>query len=69
MAAAPHHQQQQLNYFQASPVRGQLEPDTDDTRLGWRYVQCTDTPNQLRVRISHRPTFLLFFPLTLLSST
>lgn len=42
----------QLNYFQTSPVRGQLEPDTGDHGLGWRYIQCTDTPNQLRVCVS-----------------
>ena len=39
-----------LNYFQQSPVRGQLEPTDGVSRSGWRYLQCTDTPNELRVR-------------------
>lgn len=37
-----------LQYFQPSPVRGQLEPPNATTRPGWRYLQCTDTPNELR---------------------
>lgn len=48
----PH--RQSLNYYQQSPVRGQLEPISQDdgyTRTGWRWLQCTDTPNELRVRI------------------
>lgn len=47
---------QTLNYFQQSPVRGQLEPPDGYARTGWRYLQCTDTPNELRVRrIRHNP--------------
>ncbi|KAI0348594.1 hypothetical protein BDW22DRAFT_108235 [Trametopsis cervina] len=38
-----------LNYFQQSPVRGQLEPCDSTPKSGWRYLQCTDTPNELRV--------------------
>lgn len=38
-----------LNYFQQSPVRGQLEPTDGGSKSGWRYLQCTDTPNELRV--------------------
>lgn len=37
-----------LQYFQPSPVRGQLEPPDASTRPGWRYLQCTDTPNELK---------------------
>ena len=37
-----------LQYFQPSPVRGQLEPPDAATRPGWRYLQCTDTPNELK---------------------
>jgi hypothetical protein len=43
-----------LNYFQLSPVRGQLEPEEPaNARTGWRFIQCTDTPNQLKVS-AHR---------------
>jgi len=37
-----------LQYFQPSPVRGQLEPPDANTQPGWRYLQCTDTPNELK---------------------
>ena len=37
-----------LQYFQPSPVRGQLEPPDASSRPGWRYLQCTDTPNELK---------------------
>jgi len=37
-----------LQYFQPSPVRGQLEPPDATTRPGWRWLQCTDTPNELK---------------------
>jgi len=37
-----------LQYFQPSPVRGQLEPPDATTRPGWRFLQCTDTPNELK---------------------
>lgn len=51
MASHRHAHQPQLNYFQQPPVRGQLEPITADgyARTGWRWLQCTDTPNELRV--------------------
>ena len=40
-----------LDYLQPSPVRGQLEPHDELTRKsGWRFLQCTDTPNELKVR-------------------
>lgn len=38
-----------LSYYQTSPVRGQLEPYESQSRQGWRYLQCTDTPNELKV--------------------
>ncbi|KAI6136607.1 hypothetical protein F5141DRAFT_1288328 [Pisolithus sp. B1] len=38
-----------LDYLQASPVRGQLEPRDEVTnKPGWRFLQCTDTPNELK---------------------
>lgn len=37
-----------LQYFQPSPVRGQLESPDASSRPGWRYLQCTDTPNELK---------------------
>ncbi|KAF9651883.1 hypothetical protein BDM02DRAFT_3109992 [Thelephora ganbajun] len=43
-----------LQYFQSSPVRGQLEPPDATTRPGWRYLQCTDTPNELKVLLPPR---------------
>ncbi|OBZ79867.1 hypothetical protein A0H81_01059 [Grifola frondosa] len=33
----------------ASPVRGQLDTSEDFSSTGWRYLQCTDTINELRV--------------------
>ncbi|RPD55803.1 hypothetical protein L226DRAFT_565053 [Lentinus tigrinus ALCF2SS1-7] len=47
-----------LNYYQQSPVRGQLENPDGTTRSGWRYVQCTDTPNELRVLIPPRTALI-----------
>ncbi|KAH9950388.1 hypothetical protein B0H21DRAFT_723235 [Amylocystis lapponica] len=44
----------QLNYFQQSPVRGQLESLDGYSKTGWRYIQCTDTPNELRVLLPPR---------------
>jgi hypothetical protein len=38
-----------LDYLQPSPVRGQLEPYREKTRAGWRFLQCTDTPDELKV--------------------
>ncbi|KIM66230.1 hypothetical protein SCLCIDRAFT_1211458 [Scleroderma citrinum Foug A] len=44
-----------LDYLQASPVRGQLEPhDEASTKPGWRFLQCTDTPNELKVLLPPR---------------
>ncbi|KAH7883546.1 hypothetical protein F5I97DRAFT_1929816 [Phlebopus sp. FC_14] len=44
-----------LDYLQPSPVRGQLEPHDDvTTKPGWRFLQCTDTPNQLKVLLPPR---------------
>ncbi|KAL4069647.1 hypothetical protein V8B97DRAFT_1968477 [Scleroderma yunnanense] len=44
-----------LDYLQASPVRGQLEShDEASTKSGWRYLQCTDTPNELKVLLPPR---------------
>ncbi|KAM6498078.1 hypothetical protein JOM56_006026 [Amanita muscaria] len=38
-----------LDYLRPSPVRGQLEPPDPSTLQGWRYIQTTDTPNELKV--------------------
>jgi len=43
-----------LNYFQQSPVRGQLERPEGYSTSGWRYLQCTDTPNELRILLPPR---------------
>lgn len=44
-----------LDYLQASPVRGQLEPrDEVANKPGWRFLQCTDTPNELKVLLPPR---------------
>ncbi|KAI8990502.1 hypothetical protein BD414DRAFT_413539 [Trametes punicea] len=43
-----------LNYYQPSPVRGQLEVPDGTSKTGWRYIQCTDTPNELRVLLPPR---------------
>ncbi|KAH7916404.1 hypothetical protein BJ138DRAFT_1121785 [Hygrophoropsis aurantiaca] len=43
-----------LDYLQASPIRGQLEPHNETSRTGWRFLQCTDTPNQLKVLLPPR---------------
>jgi hypothetical protein len=40
-----------LDPFRSSPVRGQLEPYDPKTPDGWRYIQTTDTRNQLKVRL------------------
>lgn len=52
--ASSRHAGQSLNYFQQSPVRGQLEVPDGYSRSGWRYLQCTDTPNELRVLLPPR---------------
>ncbi|TFY79657.1 hypothetical protein EWM64_g4362 [Hericium alpestre] len=49
-----HREDSGLRYFQTSPVRGQLEPYDGDARTGWRYLQCTDTPNELKVLLPPR---------------
>ncbi|KAH9936992.1 uncharacterized protein B0H18DRAFT_949996 [Fomitopsis serialis] len=55
----PRSPSQPLNYFQQSPVRGQLEsPDGQYARSGWRYLQCTDTPNELRVLLPPRTALI-----------
>lgn len=38
-----------LDYYRVSPVRGQLEPYDTTTARNWRYIQTTDTPNELKV--------------------
>jgi hypothetical protein len=38
-----------LDYFKQSPVRGQLEPPDETTKDGWRYIQCTETVDELKV--------------------
>ncbi|KAF5356083.1 hypothetical protein D9756_003731 [Leucocoprinus leucothites] len=40
-----------LDYLRLSPVRGQLEPYDPKSPSGWRYVQTTDTLNELKVLI------------------
>ncbi|KDQ63595.1 hypothetical protein JAAARDRAFT_29617 [Jaapia argillacea MUCL 33604] len=46
------------NYLQISPVRGQLEPLEPGARTGWRYLQCTDTPNELKVLLPPKTALL-----------
>ncbi|KAI0655146.1 hypothetical protein C8Q70DRAFT_924378 [Cubamyces menziesii] len=53
-ATAPRLPAQRLNYYQQSPVRGQLEIPEAGNKTGWRYIQCTDTPNELRVLLPPR---------------
>ncbi|KAJ8702545.1 hypothetical protein PTI98_001252 [Pleurotus ostreatus] len=45
-----------LNYLKQSPVRGQLEPYDPRVNKGWpgRFLQCTETPNQLKVLLPPR---------------
>ncbi|KAJ3799892.1 hypothetical protein GGU11DRAFT_460004 [Lentinula aff. detonsa] len=40
-----------LEYLRPSPVRGQLEPQDSQTAKGWRYLQTTDTLDELKVLI------------------
>jgi FtsZ-binding cell division protein ZapB len=47
-----------LSYYQTSPVRGQLEPYESQSRQGWRYLQCTDTPNELKVLLPPKTAHL-----------
>ncbi|THH19738.1 hypothetical protein EW146_g1500 [Bondarzewia mesenterica] len=51
MASVP---SQPLAYYRPSPVRGQLEPYDPRTRTGTRWLQCTDTPSELRVLLPPR---------------
>lgn len=44
-----HHPPQSLDYLRSSPVRGQLEPHDPKTTKGWRYIQTTDTLDELKV--------------------
>ncbi|OSD03134.1 hypothetical protein PYCCODRAFT_1434553 [Trametes coccinea BRFM310] len=53
-APAPRAPNPRLNYYQQSPVRGQLEVPDGGSKNGWRYIQCTDTPNELRVLLPPR---------------
>ncbi|KAJ8514707.1 hypothetical protein ONZ45_g7782 [Pleurotus djamor] len=49
-----------LNYHAKSPVRGQLEPYDLRVNKGWpgRFLQCTETPNQLKVLLPPRTAAL-----------
>jgi len=38
-----------LDVHRVSPVRGQLEPYDTRTPKGCRYIQTTDTPDELKV--------------------
>ncbi|PPQ62819.1 hypothetical protein CVT24_000513 [Panaeolus cyanescens] len=40
---------QSLDIHRVSPIRGQLENYDPRTPKGWRYIQTTDTPNELKV--------------------
>lgn len=40
-----------LEYLRPSPVRGQLEPQDPKTTKGWRYLQTTDTLDELKVSL------------------
>lgn len=42
-----------LDIHRVSPVRGQLDPYDPRTPKGCRYIQCTETPNELKVLIQH----------------
>ncbi|EMD42063.1 hypothetical protein CERSUDRAFT_120900 [Gelatoporia subvermispora B] len=48
----------ELNYYGQSPVRGQLESAEGFSKTGWRFLQCTDTPNELRVLLPPRTATL-----------
>ncbi|KIY64187.1 hypothetical protein CYLTODRAFT_425428 [Cylindrobasidium torrendii FP15055 ss-10] len=38
-----------LDYYLATPVRGHLEPHDAANPKNWRYLQTTDTPNELKI--------------------
>lgn len=42
------------DYYLATPVRGHLEPQDAANPKNWRYLQTTDTPNELKVRVPRR---------------
>ncbi|KAF5385446.1 hypothetical protein D9757_005328 [Collybiopsis confluens] len=44
-----HNRHSSLEYLRPSPVRGQLEPPDPRTAKGWRYLQTTDTLDELKV--------------------
>ncbi|KIK70927.1 hypothetical protein GYMLUDRAFT_33017 [Collybiopsis luxurians FD-317 M1] len=44
-----HNRHSSLEYLRPSPVRGQLEPQDPRTAKGWRYLQTTDTLDELKV--------------------
>lgn len=56
--SSAHHDHAALAYYQTSPVRGQLEPYESQSRQGWRYLQCTDTPNELKVLLPPKTAHL-----------
>ncbi|KAI0257102.1 hypothetical protein BJV78DRAFT_1160278 [Lactifluus subvellereus] len=56
--SSAHHDHATLAYYQPSPVRGQLEPYEPQSRAGWRYLQCTDTPNELKVLLPPKTALL-----------
>lgn len=45
-----------LEYLRPSPVRGQLEPQDPQTAKGWRYLQTTDTLNELKASKEKKPS-------------
>lgn len=56
--SSAHHDPAALSYYQTSPVRGQLESYESQSRQGWRYLQCTDTPNELKVLLPPKTAHL-----------
>lgn len=48
-----------LEYLRPSPVRGQLEPQDPKTAKGWRYLQTTDTLDELKVSKGKKNHLLL----------
>lgn len=61
----PVNQRSNMSYNESRSIRGQLDPPEASPRTGWRYVQCTDRQNELRVRrlflcqLNHPDTLLL----------
>lgn len=52
-----------LEYLRPSPVRGQLEPQDPKTAKGWRYLQTTDTLDELKVSKGKKTIYYLIFTL------